>query len=881
MSSTEADGDQDVHVGSPSTNAAFVPFLSHLTDGASVKDLDPSSCLPLNLIRGRCDNAVFRLMSILNGDNANGSSEVLLTGMVSGPPTSIVVPLVGELSYLVDEYISENFDCPNEAEQFKSKHQQWYGVVDGVQVHAAITKLRHKYPLKWGSVSWKVFCVRPGFPLDDYRKLAVVHNERNKHIYHFEPTLYEMLRSLRTIHDKMYQEQLKKSRVGARGVTILHRDVAIQYDGGKHERNTTVRQAVSVASRLSVETIEAIGKVANMVCADIILSNSDLNAYKLTSRASVLSSYDCRLFKKFLCTSTLRGAKSFMNAIKDDEEQAQVNTIHRARHWCETNNYRSIKPTVLNAQYQPARLALDEECKFLQLINFEDWPENMETTRENLLRTTAFDVELSANAGNTTDILPKIWSSFKRTHPSIALGIEKDRIAEQGASRDASEETEQPPCPPDEPTGDDNNESEEESRRLAEEEEKKKEEVRRANLRSAADLYLSASGIATYGLSFDDFSRDVWSTSSSKRVDLVLSAVPSSVNPTLVKELPSFCKSVLKTGCYVFLLLSEAQFSEFQTVFLEQDFKVCDYGFSIHYDNSTIRRRRSVDFPQRNSEIALIGKTRGQHPNGFVPDFLNGLDSGDEQANITPFDSFVGVEFCSNKLKRPRYNTPLFHDERSVDLFSRIIRMLTPPEGSCLDPFGGPLTTCLASLKTGRSCIAMDDTGDVFKFAVGRLRVYSTPSATMEMLDDYTDTYEEQEDCEQEADEPFPAERNPLSKRQKRVCAQPILKTTQPDQPTSPEETWSPQPSTPIETSAPPPLSPSESTPLQAPTPATTSTTAGELLSQDLPPSQDFNDDNEQQTVNVAKRIDAAAPELQPDEDEIEGVKALLSIQQH
>ena len=165
-----------------------------------------------------------------------------------------------------------------------------------------------------------MFCVRQGLNISEYRKLSVVQNERNKQIYHYEPTLYELLKSLRLIHDELYNQHLKSSRRGSRGVSIHHRDVAHRYDGGDHNRNTTVRQAVSVATRLSKRTIDAIGIVANMSCVDIILANTELNKHMLTSTSSILSHYDCRLFKRFLCTSTLRGAKHFMNVIKEDEE---------------------------------------------------------------------------------------------------------------------------------------------------------------------------------------------------------------------------------------------------------------------------------------------------------------------------------------------------------------------------------------------------------------------------------------------------------------------------------------------------------------------------------------------------------------------------------
>lgn len=720
----------------------FVPYLSHITEGSKIVDVDPTACIPLYLTRELSKNAVLRLMKILNGEETDKPSPFKLTGMVSGPPTSIVVPLVGDLRFLVEQHISRKYPDPEESALQLRKHTEWFGVIDGNQLLAALLELINDYPTKWGSVKWKVFCVRQGLSLDDYRKLAVVQNERNKHVYQYESTLYDMLLSIRRIHDNIYDEYVKHSRIGARGVVVPHRVVAHKYDGGNHEKNTTVRQVVTVAARLSKGTISAIGKVVNMTCADIILQSSDLNAYKLTSRSSVMSSYDCRLFKKFLSTSTLRGAKHFMNAVKDGEEEAQINTIFRARHWSEMNNYRPLKPTMLNNLFNLSKLALDEETKFLSKINANEWPENMETSKENLLHTTSYDEDISSNGGNATDVLPVIWKAFKRLYPAAAKGVE-DGDRRKTAIEDTSNDEPPlaPPAPPEDAVLD--NEAEEAAKK-AKEEALLAEQARKANLISTSDKYLAENGIVTHGLSFSDFSRIVWSQSS-QRVDLILSALPSNVfdDQIVLNKLPAFCKSVLKTGSYVFFIIPEFLFSRFHTAFKEADFKVCDHGFNIMYDTSTMRRRRLTDFPQRHGELAFLAKTKGQHPTGFVPDFMTTPSTDDDDNNHcshTSFASLCNIESCTDKLKQPHHNSALFPEERSVTLFQRIVTLLSPSGGSIIDPFGGALTASLACLNSGRQCISMDDRRDAFNFALGRLRIFATPSATMEMLDTYTET---------------------------------------------------------------------------------------------------------------------------------------------
>lgn len=724
--------------GSYTPSAPYLPYLSHITDGCSVLDVDPSACIPLFLARKRSDNAVKRLASILNGDTNDNQCVFGLTGMVAGTPTSVVVPLVSDLSYIVEEYLAKHHEDAEDVQLLKAKQEGWYGIIDGNQFLCALMELRSSDPAKWMDVKWKVLVVRPGLELSNYRKLSIVQNERNKQIYHYEPTLFDTLHTLRTIYDDLFKQRQKVSSSGT--ILIHHRDVAHEYDGGDHSRNTTIRQAVSVATRLSMKAIEAIGEVAEMNCVDIILSNNALNKHSLKSTSSVLSQYDCRLFKKFVSTSTLRGAKNFMNAVRENDEEAQINTIYRARHWCEENHFRSVKPTELNALFLCSKRALYEEEKFLKFINQRSWPKNMETTQENLLRTTTHDIALKANEGNNTDILPVIWKCFKRLYPSRAKGLEEKETAtskgsEEEERTDEQEKESQPPPELNKPE----EISEEEKTRLLEEEAKLREIERRVKLRTEAERYLKEIGVVTHSVSFQEYKMDIWKAST-PRVDLVLSSVTSrTIDDSLATQLAQFCKAVLKTGSYVFLIVNESDFHKFCSSFSSTGFKCCQHAFSIVYDTSTMRLRKNRDFPQRSSELAFIAKTHGTHPARFEPDFVgDSMNQGDTKSP-SAFATLLNVETCEKKLRRPNHNSPIFPDERSHDLFMRIIKMFTPPEGSVLDPFAGPLTTAIACLKTIRSCVSMDKPSDSLRYAKSRLRIFAIPKASMRDLGDYLD----------------------------------------------------------------------------------------------------------------------------------------------
>lgn len=189
----------------------------------------------------------------------------------------------------------------------------------------------------------------------------------------------------------------------------------------------------------------------------------------------------------------------------------------------------------------------------------------MITTRENLLRSIIHDVQLESNSGNKTDVLDVVWQCFKRLFPARAKGIEEKNNStdnsdgdDSGGKDDDDNSDENVPDPPSEDTP-----SEEDLKQIAEQEARKKELGRREKLREASDSHLNDIGISAYNLSFEAFKRDVWSSESSI-FDLVLGAVPlGSPRNVLAENLPTFCTSVLKTGSYVFLIISESVFSKF------------------------------------------------------------------------------------------------------------------------------------------------------------------------------------------------------------------------------------------------------------------------------------------------------------------------------
>lgn len=723
----------------------FASYLSNLTSNCFLADIKPSSCVPLWLVRGRQANAVAKLKCTLTGRSKSPVEH--LFGYVSASPSFIVIELKDELRDLLVSYWESARPDEEDVTQIIMGQPKWYGIVNGCQFHSAVSELQAEDPSEWGEFMWKVNVLQHTPSVSDLRRLARIVNERNKPTYSFDVTIFDLLHGLRMEYDILVKERRKESQ---RSSNIINtRDVAQAYDGGDHSKNTSIRQAAGIAIKLHPRTIDAIGEVVNTSCADVIVKSKDLNILSLQTEEDVMAHEDCRLFKSFVCFGSLRSAKAFLKAVSTNDAEAQVNTIHRIRHFCELNSYRAVQAKVVADQFELAKQALKEERKFLNRIGENKWPDHMTTAQENLLRTTLCDKELTLNNGNDADVLPSVWRCFKSLYPAKAKAVDEgftnDPTVEnsgQGGELPEAEnphdETTEGPTPDGaEPLGC----NDKGSQPLTPEQE---EEIRLAKMQEEADSNLCELGIVTHKMPLSQFTSMQWATTS-RKADLVFSCITNVEDEELINQLPGFSKLVLNTGSYIFLITTVHQFVHLSNCFRSEGFKVSDHPFDIVYDVSTIQRRNTADFPQRHSDIALICRSPGEHPTGFHPFRSTACESDSDVSEESDnticrahFASFLNVSACRKKLKRPRSSSPIFSWERNHDVISRIVQTFCPFEGLVIDPHPGPLSSALACLKTRRKCISITPEYDDIKFAQGRLRIHASDAATMEELDIYS-----------------------------------------------------------------------------------------------------------------------------------------------
>ena len=90
--------------------------------------------------------SAFSSSSILDGEDVGSDSNRHLVGMVSGAPTSVVVPLRGSLEVYVDKYLQTVYTSSDDIDIAKKSQDIWYGVIDGCQLREALVKLGKSKP---------------------------------------------------------------------------------------------------------------------------------------------------------------------------------------------------------------------------------------------------------------------------------------------------------------------------------------------------------------------------------------------------------------------------------------------------------------------------------------------------------------------------------------------------------------------------------------------------------------------------------------------------------------------------------------------------------------------------------------------------------------
>ncbi len=693
-------------------------LFSDLVIGSKCQLVDPESCIPFSKIRHLTLSGIRRLeVSFLGKSHPKEGdySSYTSSGLTLGSDIPMVVNLTGSLKVYVHEHFkAQGLDSVCIRERIASR-STWYGIVDGLHSHAAITNIM-KHHSSWKSFKWYVQILNSGFPVEKYRQLARIQNARHNPIYYVELTFYDVISNLRMEH-----ERLKKLGYRSSGV-----ETAEAYDGTLHKKNSTLQQIANLAIRLPRSVIHEMGLIVNQDHPDIALRSKQFNSRGATNEDEALSLGDCRVFRKFVNIGTLKGSSAFMNC---KNEQVQLHCLHRAKDLSEMNEFKSVKCSELTKMVKFCSLAVIEDEKFKRFIEDETWPREMQDLRNNMLRTTLLDEELELNSVNETSIIPKLLEVYRKHFPDSSVRKEAKWILNVESTLPKTDVNSNP----DEGEGIISNETDQ-----AESEEVPLVETPPQD----PNRHLIEKNIVSHNMTWQDYQTQVW-TSASSRFDAVFSAPPSAPSRSFIRhervravvdeldkdEVEKFvglCKRVLKSGSYVILFIDFDSFQEWYTQFSSSGFSVMKFPYLILYDPESLRNNIISIFPQNSCEFALVARSPGSHPDGFKPDFetnFNQVATATQRRHAV----MTNVQATKTFLTVPGSKVPFCTKELPILMLHELIDLFTPVDGSVIDPYAGTMTTAAACLQSGRRCTSIEKRKDCFEGALERLRLMAEP----------------------------------------------------------------------------------------------------------------------------------------------------------
>lgn len=316
-----------------SADSVAALFDDMFVDSKHIK-VNPDARVPYTRIRPPVKSGIQRLMHLFDHNQLDGSKK-LLPGITMGSDCAIVVPLLDSEHIYVRTYLKDKNMTSAEIDDTIIQHSQWYGIVDGCQSNEAIRVLAKK-KIEWASFQWIVLCIKRGEPIERYKQLARACNAKHDRQLFVEMTLYDELYNLRLEFEMMILEQRKPTDT----------EVAMAYFGTSNVTRTMTLKS-STAIRLPRVVIDRLGKIMYEECPQVCIKSGDIDTFGAATEVDAMKSIDCRIFRSFVNLTSLRQSTPFMNAKSENEIEAQLHTLHRAKNECQLNRFRPVQHSAI------------------------------------------------------------------------------------------------------------------------------------------------------------------------------------------------------------------------------------------------------------------------------------------------------------------------------------------------------------------------------------------------------------------------------------------------------------------------------------------------------------------------------------------------------
>lgn len=246
--------------------------------------------------------------------------------------------------------------------------------------------------------------------------------------------------------------------------------------------------------------------------------------------------------------------------------------------------------------------------------------------------------------------------------------------------------------------------------------------------------HLKDKNIVPYQMSWQEFDKSVRNADDAL-YDMLLTDPPYGLDPNASgagssftdnlddEEMVSFAKfasRTIKHGGYVFIFTSVRYMQKWIGALRNEGFRAMSHVYTIVKSPERVQYHRLSSFPQNICEYGVVARKLGSHPQQFQPDFSSPFHRL-RCKYPRRFSSVIEVPVTNNKLKHPGRKTPVRVEEKNTDLLVELLTTFCPENGSVLDAYAGTMTTALACLETGRSCVCIEKDPECFRLAHARL----------------------------------------------------------------------------------------------------------------------------------------------------------------
>lgn len=192
-------------------------------------------------------------------------------------------------------------------------------------------------------------------------------------------------------------------------------------------------------------------------------------------------------------------------------------------------------------------------------------------------------------------------------------------------------------------------------------------------------------------------------------------------------DFAQFCRKVTVPFGAVLIFTSHILFPKWVSALKEVNMVVSEHPFVISKESRNIQKNRNVTFPQAVTEIVVMARAKGirgstQSP---APAYRGTRTAAYTKVSCSHKRVFAAMDFAPvprRKLTFPDSRVQVRSEEKSVEVLEELMTTFSRPGDHVLDAYAGTLTTGIACVNSGRSCVLVEQDSKCYDVAMDRLR---------------------------------------------------------------------------------------------------------------------------------------------------------------